>query len=857
MTAKQFFKSNAFKSLIVLIAIVLVAGALLAIFNDLLYISDEERLNRTLSKIYGKTVSAQAVELTEEEKTYSYGTVDNVYYIEDDGNYLFKTTGIGGYPGNGTVTLWTVVTCTGTREENNLVLTGIEKVVYDSNQGQTLISNLNDSFYAFFAEHDDLVAEGGYFTSVKGGTDDLNNVIVQTTMSSKAASNAVNTALACFRKVMVGETEPAPGDPVHEFYGEAVSYETLTVAEAGKTNEYGTIDAAYYIAEKSQYLFKTTGIGGFSSGTVTLWTAVNAGKAADDTITLTGIEKVVYESNVDQSWMDNVIADSDFFNNFANKDDLVAAGGYFTANPNGSGDLNNVVAGTSLASNASCNAVNAALYYFRTTLAGEEAPAPTDPVHEFYGEEVDYDVITVADADKTNEYGTLDAVYYVAEKGQYLFKTTGIGGFKNGTVTLWTALTVEKSENGETILTGIDKVVYESNVDQSWMDKIPQSFFDNFATKDDLISEGGYFFANKDSSDDLNNVTVGVSKASTASCNAVNTALYYFRNVIEIANDPASKFYGHKVTSEKIILTDDETSTEYGTVDEVYYIVDDGNYLFKTTGIGGFKNGTVTLWTLVTCTGAVGTDDFKLTGIEKVVYESNVDQSWMDRIPQSFFDNFAAKDDLIAEGGYFFANKDYSDDLNNVTVGVSKASTASCNAVNAALYCFRNVILTTNDAASKVYGYKVSSEKIELTETETSTEYGTVDEVYYIVNDGNYLFKTTGIGGFKDGTVTLWTLVSCTGSLDDGTLQITGIEKVVFDSHVSQSWMGKIPQSFFDNFATKDDLVAAGGYFFADKNSSDDLNNVTIGVSLASNASCNAVNAALWYFRNVFMGGDA
>lgn len=693
MTAKQFFKSNAFKSLVVLIAIVLVAGALLAIFNDLLYISDEERLNRTLSKIYGKTVSAQEVELTEEEKTYSYGTVDNVYYIEDDGNYLFKTTGIGGYPGNGTVTLWTVVTCTGTREQNNLVLTGIEKVVYDSNEGQTLISNLNDSFYAFFAEHDDLVAEGGYFTSVKGGTDDLNNVIVQTTMSSKAASNAVNTALACFRKVMVGETEPAPGDPVHEFYGEAVSYETLTVAEAGKTNEYGTIDAAYYISEKSQYLFKTTGIGGFSSGTVTLWTAVNAGKADDDTITLTGIEKVVYESNVDQSWMDNVIADSDFFNNFANKDDLVAAGGYFTANPNGSGDLNNVVAGTSLASNASCNAVNAALYYFRTTLAGEEAPAPTDPVHEFYGEEVDYDVITVADADETNEYGTIDAVYYVAEKGQYLFKTTGIGGFKNGTVTLWTALTVEKSENGETILTGIDKVVYESNVDQSWMDKIPQSFFDNFATKDDLISEGGYFFADKDSTDDLNNVTVGVSKASTASCNAVNTALYYFRNVIEIANDPASKFYGHKVTSQKIILTDDETSTEYGTVDEVYYIVDDGNYLFKTTGIGGFKDVTVTLWTLVSCTGSLDDGTLQITGIEKVVFDSHVSQSWMGKIPQSFFDNFATKDDLVSNGGYFFADKNSSDDLNNVTIGVSLASNASCNAVNAALWYFRNVFM--------------------------------------------------------------------------------------------------------------------------------------------------------------------
>ena len=59
MTVRQFFKSNAFKSLAVLIAIVLVAGGLLAIFNDLLYISDEERLNRILSSIYGEPVTAE------------------------------------------------------------------------------------------------------------------------------------------------------------------------------------------------------------------------------------------------------------------------------------------------------------------------------------------------------------------------------------------------------------------------------------------------------------------------------------------------------------------------------------------------------------------------------------------------------------------------------------------------------------------------------------------------------------------------------------------------------------------------------------------------------------------------------
>ena len=53
MTVKQFFKSAAFKSLTVLLAIVIVAGALLAIFNDLLKVTDEEKFKRSLQKIYG------------------------------------------------------------------------------------------------------------------------------------------------------------------------------------------------------------------------------------------------------------------------------------------------------------------------------------------------------------------------------------------------------------------------------------------------------------------------------------------------------------------------------------------------------------------------------------------------------------------------------------------------------------------------------------------------------------------------------------------------------------------------------------------------------------------------------------
>ena len=204
MTVKAFFKSMAFKSLAVLIAIVLAAGALLAICNDLLHISEEERLARSLSKIYGTDVTATEVQLTEEERSYTYGTVNAVYYVQDDGNYLFQTTGKGGYSnGNGKVTLWTVITCTGTREGGDLALTGIEKVVYDSNEGQSFISTLGASFYAAFADRDELVAGGGYFTATEE-TDDLYNVATGASESSNAACNAVNAALACFRTVLMG-----------------------------------------------------------------------------------------------------------------------------------------------------------------------------------------------------------------------------------------------------------------------------------------------------------------------------------------------------------------------------------------------------------------------------------------------------------------------------------------------------------------------------------------------------------------------------------------------------------------------------------------------------------------------------
>lgn len=60
MSAKSFFKSTAFKCIVVLLSIVLLCSVFLTICNALFYVSDEERLNRALSELYdGESVTTE------------------------------------------------------------------------------------------------------------------------------------------------------------------------------------------------------------------------------------------------------------------------------------------------------------------------------------------------------------------------------------------------------------------------------------------------------------------------------------------------------------------------------------------------------------------------------------------------------------------------------------------------------------------------------------------------------------------------------------------------------------------------------------------------------------------------------
>ena len=174
MTAKQFFKSVTFKCLITLLCVLLVSGVFLTVMNSLLKVTDEEKFARAINKIYGKSVTTEKVAVAQYN---SDATIDEAYKVLDDGNYLIKATGKGGFD-NGTVTCWVVVVV-----ERGQV-SGIGKVVIDSNKAQSYIGNINDKFLNGFSN----------YTGTKFDPE-VGFVKTGATFSAGAICNAVNASI--------------------------------------------------------------------------------------------------------------------------------------------------------------------------------------------------------------------------------------------------------------------------------------------------------------------------------------------------------------------------------------------------------------------------------------------------------------------------------------------------------------------------------------------------------------------------------------------------------------------------------------------------------------------------------------
>lgn len=194
----KLFKTEAFKCIAVLFVITVAMCTILAVLNDVLYVSSEERLNRAVKKVYGKSVAAQVQEIDENRVAKDLGSIEEYYSFTDESVYyeLFKSTGIKGYK-DGTVTLWVLV-----KYENDKPVS-IANVTIDSYEKQTLMSSFTSSFFKTYTSITTEELESGklfktgnskYDNAMLNNTD-IKNVVSGATMSSNAMNNAVNTVL--------------------------------------------------------------------------------------------------------------------------------------------------------------------------------------------------------------------------------------------------------------------------------------------------------------------------------------------------------------------------------------------------------------------------------------------------------------------------------------------------------------------------------------------------------------------------------------------------------------------------------------------------------------------------------------
>ena len=133
----KIFKSVVFKCTVTLLLIACISGGLLALLNDVLYVSPEERTSRAMAKIYGQAVaiSQENILLDVDDKNrtdsvidYGFGQINKIYVVGDKNaneyDMIFQTVGNEGYKG-GTITLWIQVSIT----NGNLNKKKIEKIV--------------------------------------------------------------------------------------------------------------------------------------------------------------------------------------------------------------------------------------------------------------------------------------------------------------------------------------------------------------------------------------------------------------------------------------------------------------------------------------------------------------------------------------------------------------------------------------------------------------------------------------------------------------------------------------------------------------------------------------------------------
>ena len=196
---KKLWQNTLFKCVTVLLLICVVAGGILAVLNDVLYVSPAERTGRAIKSIYGTDMDYAVIldiDDADESKNSAIeyectGRIEKIYSVQDgdSADLLFKTVGYGGYK-NGTLITWIKVSDINGKWS-------VEKVILESFTKQTLMSKLGDGFYSRFTELKDVTEaylSGELFTSTNASSD-MYNPVTGATRSANAGCNAVNCVI--------------------------------------------------------------------------------------------------------------------------------------------------------------------------------------------------------------------------------------------------------------------------------------------------------------------------------------------------------------------------------------------------------------------------------------------------------------------------------------------------------------------------------------------------------------------------------------------------------------------------------------------------------------------------------------
>ena len=187
----KFFNSVWFKCISFLLILSIILSGLLAVLNTVLYVTPEEKTERAIKKMYDGTLKKYTTVLDGEEKTcLTFGSIDKIYKVagdtEDCFDYLFHTTGVGGFQ-DGSITYWVKVSS----NKGNL---SIGNMIIESNKKQSFIGSLTSEWHSGL--YVDINGDSKYVTpwSQVASKDDGYSLIPTTgaTNSKNASCNVVN-----------------------------------------------------------------------------------------------------------------------------------------------------------------------------------------------------------------------------------------------------------------------------------------------------------------------------------------------------------------------------------------------------------------------------------------------------------------------------------------------------------------------------------------------------------------------------------------------------------------------------------------------------------------------------------------